>query len=1140
MATVDNLNLKISADSKKAVASLDELIDKVNRLNSALNSINTNGISQIGKASKRTNPSNGSSGTGANTLDKDKRKYDGFFKTITSGSDKAGLSFNRLGDKVFRLASTFGMFYAAAYPFIRLMKSFGTQTENAMDYVETFNYYRVSMNKIARDSGEEAAEGFATSFEKRVNDLTQKMTGFKIGTNGELFDANDKSLGLDPNLLMNFQARIGAVTNSVGLLGDTSIATQKALSMLSADLSSLTNTDLESVMGNLQSGLIGQSRALYKYGLDITNATLQTYALENGVTKAVSSMTQAEKMQLRLLAILDQSKVAWGDQANTLGSVANQYRILQQQISNLGRVIGNLFLPIVQKVLPYINAMVIALRKLLTIFGFNLFGNNWLKDIMDGISSGSSGAVDGMEDFADAEDEATKNAKKLQNATMGFDELNIISDNSSSGGKGSGGSDFDLGGAIQDALEDYEKVWDEAFKNAENKAEELANRIVSAFKRGGFEGLGKFISDSLTKALQKINWNKVYSGASKFGKGLADFLNGLISPELFFELGRTIAGSINIAILTYKEFWTNFRGSNLGLSIANGINGFFKEIKAKELAEGMNAFVDTITEALIEAITNIDWKTILSKIGEFIYALDTDTIILFVGAFAIKKFGKSLGAAILSKIAFDDAFVGRSVGDSLSAILSKHSITLKSAIKVTAGIALTLEGIKNVVKGLDSNDWQKRMIGEIQSVIGATVLFGANGFVATVPLIITFELGLKIGEAINNSQAMKDKVDKMGAESTDMLSSSSASGNLDMKIFQILFGGNKETVESTAKDVGKSIGTNVSAGIQEGMVSNTKETSNSTSKSLLDMIKESLKIAFGIHSPATSMYDIGENIFLGVIEGMKNSSFDVEAIKTKISEGWNSVLEWWNNTALVQWWENFKQNFSVEKISENIGSFVEGFTPKWSEVESWWNDTVMPSVDGANESFGEKMDEISEKISGTLDTIKTDGKEKINALIGGFEGFINKIISGINSFIGLLNGMIASAVANINTILAYMKLPPITVKAIATLTEVSIPRLAVGGQVDEGQLFIAREAGPELVGSMGGKTTVANNDQIVEGIQSGVRAAVAEVLAPYLREIANNTRETADKDFSFSITDRDIARANISGQRSLGMTLRTS
>ena len=83
-------------------------------------------------------------------------------------------------------------------------------------------------------------------------------------------------------------------------------------------MSSFRNVDMKTVMTNLQSGLIGQSRALYKYGIDITNATLQTYAYKNGIKKAVSEMTQGEKMQLRFLAILDQSKVAYGDLAHSI------------------------------------------------------------------------------------------------------------------------------------------------------------------------------------------------------------------------------------------------------------------------------------------------------------------------------------------------------------------------------------------------------------------------------------------------------------------------------------------------------------------------------------------------------------------------------------------------------------------------------------------------------------------------------------------------------------------------------------------------------------------------------------------------------------------------------------------------------
>ena len=112
------------------------------------------------------------------------------------------------------------------------------------------------------------------------------MTGFKIGEEGGLYASDSIGLGLDPDKIMGFQAEVSSITNAVGLMGETSLNTSKALTMLSADLSSLKNQDLETVMTNLRSGLIGQSRALYKYGIDITNNTLQTYALANGIEKS--------------------------------------------------------------------------------------------------------------------------------------------------------------------------------------------------------------------------------------------------------------------------------------------------------------------------------------------------------------------------------------------------------------------------------------------------------------------------------------------------------------------------------------------------------------------------------------------------------------------------------------------------------------------------------------------------------------------------------------------------------------------------------------------------------------------------------------------------------------------------------------
>ena len=318
----------------------------------------------------------------------------------------------------------------------RAISAVWSTADTAMDYVEIYNYWNVVTDKIskesaskAKDAGEEYAQQLYKSYSSELTSLTRKMTGYRLGDAGELLQTSSVGLGMDASKLMQYQAQIMGITNAVGLLQRTSVKTSKALSMLAGDLSSLTNQDLETVMTNLRSGLIGQSRALYKYGIDITNNTLAQYALANGISKSVSEMSQSEKMYLRMIAILDQSKVAWGDQANTINSVANQYRIFKQQISNLARTIGNLFLPIIQKVLPYINGFIIALQRLLSILGFKLYGGGWLKNLQDGISGGASAIDDmgdGADDLTDSLDDAGKSAKKLKNNLLGIDQLDFL------------------------------------------------------------------------------------------------------------------------------------------------------------------------------------------------------------------------------------------------------------------------------------------------------------------------------------------------------------------------------------------------------------------------------------------------------------------------------------------------------------------------------------------------------------------------------------------------------------------------------------------------------------------------------------------------------------------------------------------
>lgn len=158
------------------------------------------------------------------------------------------------------------------------------------------------------------------------------------------------------------------------------------------------------------------------------------------------------------------------------------------------------------------------------------------------------------------------------------------------------------------------------------------------------EQLGDYIGDTLANTLYKIPWTKVYEGARNFGKGLADFLNGLISPTLFGAVGRTIANSLNTAIYAALSFGQTFDFYEFGTSIATGINEFFRDFDFASLAETLNVWVDGIKNTIIGFLNTISGEDIISGATEFLSNLEIDTVTVLIGAIAWK-----LGAGALLK-----------------------------------------------------------------------------------------------------------------------------------------------------------------------------------------------------------------------------------------------------------------------------------------------------------------------------------------------------------------------------------------------------------------------------------------------------------------------------------------------------------
>jgi len=500
------------------------------------------------------------SGRAANSLGRNLNTYTASAKRATKST--------------FSLAAAFGKFYATYFLVIRGIKSLWKSIEGTTDYIEAFNYYTVAFNKVGKEWGKDFeqfgydnAEDYAQSFGNRVNELLGKMSGLKVDVDGGLIsESGMKNLGLNLQEITQYASQLASITNSLGQTGEVTTAISKSMTMLAGDISSLFNVDFSTVATNLQSGLIGQSRALYKYGIDITNATLQTYAYRYGIEKAVSEMSQAEKQQLRLLAILDQSKVSWGDLANTINSPSNMIRQFTNNVKEAGMVLGQLFIPVLQKVLPVINGVVIAIKRLLVSVA-NLLG---IKIDFSAFGQGVSGYNENLEDTADALDKVGKSAKKAKGYTLGIDELNIIDPNSgSSGSSSTGGAGIDLTKEIMDATAEYEKVWQEAFDKMQNTAMGWADKVSKVFKpvKDIIEDLSyafKFDSDAwfkvagmdtsklvtgifewFTRAIDSVDWKKI-------GRHIGSFLDGMDWTAIFTSAGNFIETAIDAAIDLWK------------------------------------------------------------------------------------------------------------------------------------------------------------------------------------------------------------------------------------------------------------------------------------------------------------------------------------------------------------------------------------------------------------------------------------------------------------------------------------------------------------------------------------------------------------------------------------------------------------
>lgn len=416
---------------------------------------------------------------------------------------------------------------------------------------------------------------------------------------------------------------------------------------------------------------------VYKYGIDITNATLQTKAYELGIQKAVSEMSQSEKQQLRIIQILEASKVAWGDLANTVSSPSNQIRILKTNLKETGMVLGQLFIPLLEKVLPMLNALTLVVKDLLISFAnfagikinFEAFGEGFVADEdMLEMEESLDGAVDSLED--------------LKNQIMGFDEVNPLDSIKDSFDGISNG--IDLTAEILAKTEEYEDAWNRAYGNMQDTATEFANVIKGKFSgigsaisnlgvalKGldGLEFLGEGFAEGFTDVMDFLINDVGATAINGFANAL-DFLGiGLdnLDDEQIKDIGKAI-GEITAAILVYKT-------GSVALTAGQNLLNLLTQYKT----------LGVVAVGISVAITGFE---IGKKINEWITGEDA-------GDFSIWDFFGDVGWAIKNGTFVDDLSyalgdVWRSFSDKIGSIFKNIGSTISDSLEYEIGRAKTI------------------------------------------------------------------------------------------------------------------------------------------------------------------------------------------------------------------------------------------------------------------------------------------------------------------------------------------------------------------------------------------------------------------------------------------------------------------
>lgn len=840
------------------------------------------------------------------------------------------------------------------------------------------NKYQEDLNLFTVALGQYAAE--AQNYAEKVSDV----------------------MGIDPAQWLRNQGVFNTLLTGFGDTAERAQLMSQNLTQLGYDISSFFNISIEDAMQKLQSGISGELEPLRRLGYDLSQARLEQTALNLGIKESVANMTQAEKAELRYYAIMTQVTTAQGDMARTLEAPANQLRILQEQLTQAARAIGNIFIPALNAILPYAIAVVQVIREIANALA-NLAGFKLTEVDYSGVNSTAVGAGS----LADNLDDAAGAAKKLKQYTAGFDELNVFAPNTGSGSGagagGAGGFDFDLptydflGDAVQTRIGEIKKMIEDTLAEITTIVSGFMLAVGAILVVTGVNiplGVGLMAAGAVgLAATVGLNWTAM---SSELASTLA-LITGVVGGFLL-ALGAIMA----------------FSGANLPLGIALMALGGASLVSAavinwhnsdRHLTDALTTLTGVLAGASLAVGAMLAFTGVATGLGIALMAVGAVTLV---------------SAAALNWNSIPDALA--SPLSRVGLLVSGATLALGAILAFSGcmplGIALMAIGATSLVSVMALN-WNG-LSDEIQNVIAIITTVVSVAFLAIGAALAFSGANIPLGLALLAAGAVT-----MGT--AIMPNWNDLSDNVQQKISMIT-----TVVGGALLAVG----------------------------AILALSGVALPLGLGL---------------------MAAGALSLGAVATL---NWDFVVN------------------SIKKVVSVITGILSGALIVLG---------VLLCLSGAGVGLGLAVLAAGLSLSYAAWTLDDNPITRfIRQMANSIIGLVNGVIDAINDMFHIqFNGL---------SVMGITLIPAFDIR----LVDIPhIPFFEDGGFPNEGQLFIAREAGAEMVGAMGRRTAVANNDQIVEGISAGVSVANDGVIAA-IYALLNVVEE---KDMSVVIGDNEIGHS---------------